>query len=103
MQCNCGGVTKEHDVVRDKAIVGSYQECIACGRVWKDKKLIDFLVGKPDLTEDEEDCLLLYSAGFGIEDIGASGSKKFNRIAGSVKEKTGVDISDMVYRHVVKH
>jgi hypothetical protein len=32
MQCNCGGETNEHTIVRDKKIVCEYQKCKSCGR-----------------------------------------------------------------------
>ena len=33
MQCPCGGMTKDHEVVRNKIVVGSYARCKACGRI----------------------------------------------------------------------
>jgi hypothetical protein len=32
MQCNCGGETIEHTIVRNKLVVCEYQKCKACGR-----------------------------------------------------------------------
>ena len=32
MQCNCGGETTEHQIVRNKGVVCEYQKCKACGR-----------------------------------------------------------------------
>lgn len=42
MICHCGGLTAEHQVVRDKEIQGKYEKCGACGRIhwwWKTDKL----------------------------------------------------------------
>lgn len=33
MQCNCGGTTKDHNVVENKKLVGQYARCTACGRI----------------------------------------------------------------------
>ena len=33
MECNCGGYTQIRETVRDKALIGEYQRCVACGRV----------------------------------------------------------------------
>jgi len=38
MECKCGGVTNDHNVIKDKTVVGSYAKCNACGRIhWWDK------------------------------------------------------------------
>jgi len=38
MQCKCGGATSDHKVIKDKAVVGSYAQCVACGRIhWLQK------------------------------------------------------------------
>ena len=33
MQCNCGGVTKDHDVIKDHVVVAVYARCTSCGRI----------------------------------------------------------------------
>lgn len=33
MQCPCGGMTKDHEVVRNKVVVGNYAKCKRCGRI----------------------------------------------------------------------
>jgi len=33
MQCSCGGSTTSHEVVREKKVVGEFEQCTACGRV----------------------------------------------------------------------
>ena len=33
MQCSCGGVTQDKQVVKDKEVVTEYKECTSCGRV----------------------------------------------------------------------
>lgn len=44
MNCKCGGETKAHKVIRKKQVVGTFERCIACGRVEKSQKLKDFLL-----------------------------------------------------------
>ena len=42
MECNCGGWTTDHEVVRNKKPAGEYRKCIACGRIlwnWKTDEL----------------------------------------------------------------
>ena len=53
MQCPCGGITKDHEVVRNKIVVGSYARCKACGRIhwwWQHDSLKKELSPK---TEDD--------------------------------------------------
>ena len=33
MQCKCGGMTSDHEVVRNKEVVGRYVKCTSCGYV----------------------------------------------------------------------
>ena len=38
MICNCGGFTKDHQVIRKKEVIGNYIKCVNCGRIdwiWK--------------------------------------------------------------------
>ena len=38
MQCKCGGFTRDHEVVREKKVVGEFVRCVSCGYVswtWK--------------------------------------------------------------------
>lgn len=40
MECNCGGGTKDHQVVRAGEVIGNYIKCTGCGRIewlWKHK------------------------------------------------------------------
>ena len=32
MQCKCGGVTKDHDVIKNHVTVAVYARCTSCGR-----------------------------------------------------------------------
>lgn len=44
MQCKCGGMTSDHNVVRDYTVVGKYMECNWCGRttwLWRRGDLIE--------------------------------------------------------------
>jgi len=43
MQCQCGGETSTHNVVRNKKQVGEFEQCRACGRIcWiGDKPALD--------------------------------------------------------------
>lgn len=46
--CNCGGVTRERTIIKNKILVGQYERCRACGRVEWIKK------PDPELAIDKE-------------------------------------------------
>lgn len=44
MQCNCGGHTKNHEIVRQTKVVGKYEKCTSCGHIhwlWKPPEVIN--------------------------------------------------------------
>jgi hypothetical protein len=49
MECKCGGVTVDRQVVRKKKVAGEHAVCTACGRIswrWRTKELEDELCQK---------------------------------------------------------
>ncbi len=45
MQCSCGGEMKQHTVQKDLKDVGTFYQCVMCGRIKKSVLLESYLKG----------------------------------------------------------